>query len=100
MHTIVDRSKKVGIKSVLKTGQPGLRVQHRPPRAGYSRRMISSGRRQLIVRGQSASSSLGTRPMISSGRGRLIVGSLPGPSSLPLPPDDQLGTSEASSAVQ
>ena len=28
MHTIVDRSKKVGIKSVLKTGQPGPRLQH------------------------------------------------------------------------
>jgi proteasome-associated ATPase len=28
MSTIVDRSNKVGIKSVLKTGQPGLRVRH------------------------------------------------------------------------
>lgn len=62
--------------------------------------MISPVLSGLIIRGQSASSSLVTRPMISSGRGRLIVGSLPGPSSLPLPPDDQLGTSEASSAGQ
>ena len=73
MHTIVDRSKKVGIKSVLKTGQPGPRLQHlldaivdefaenedtcptQVRRRGL-RRMISSGRRQLIVRGLSVPS--------------------------------------------